>query len=312
MQCFDLKRPDGTSVNTRGMIARDMHPFFVMQFYTFEYMSPISQGSSPHFDIRKQFEVELNDQLVEYMRTQVLKIDLLDDNVELNQVNGAVSKDYIGSVRIGLNKLQINSAQTEEIADNFPVKDHAGNEVGRIEVKIMCRDYQSGGIIDMMSGGKPGDTFTISRFAEREIIGKIAEKFADSLMQSIDMIFDMLIEPGSLDPNRISKLRFKDYILDITDSLREQDIDILLKTHPLLAGKDYLDLNDFRSLFEVPVEQARNKRVEDIAEREKSYMQAQKYFKNSTTGFNGMTMLQSANNFENAAGATFTKNPFLE
>lgn len=72
-----------------------------------------------------------------------------------------------------------------------------------------------------MMSNKPGDTFTISRFAEREIIGKIAEKFADSPMISIDMIFEMLIEPGSLDTNRISKLRFKNYILDITDSLRE-------------------------------------------------------------------------------------------
>jgi hypothetical protein len=123
-------------------------------------------------------------------------------------------------VRIGLNKLNINSTQTEEIVDNFPVKDESGAEVGRMEVKIQCRDYQSGGIIDMM-GSKPGDTFAISRFAEREIIAKIAEKFAEGMMQSIDMIFDMLIEPGSYDSNKISKLRFKNYVLDIADGVRE-------------------------------------------------------------------------------------------
>jgi hypothetical protein len=69
------------------------------------------------------------------MRSQVLRIDLLDDNVELT------GKDYIGSVRIGLNKLQINQSQTEEIADCFPVKNDQGLEVGRMEVRIACRDY---------------------------------------------------------------------------------------------------------------------------------------------------------------------------
>jgi hypothetical protein len=70
----------------------------------------------------------------------------------------------------------------------------------------------------MLGGG--GDTFIMSKFAEREVIGKIAEKFAFSEMQSIDMIFDMLIEPGGMDLNRVSKKRFRDYILEITDRVR--------------------------------------------------------------------------------------------
>jgi hypothetical protein len=46
-----------------------MQPFFFYQFYTFEYTSPAMVGSSPNFDIRKQFEVEFNDQFIEYMKT---------------------------------------------------------------------------------------------------------------------------------------------------------------------------------------------------------------------------------------------------
>jgi hypothetical protein len=84
----------------------------------------------------------------------------------------------------------------------------------------------------------------------------------------------MLIEPGGMDLTRITKKRFRDYILDITDRIRQQDVDILLKTHPMLAGKDYIDLNDFRGIFEIPVQMARQKKTEDIAEREKSYMNA--------------------------------------
>ncbi len=34
-------------------------------------------------------------------------------------------------------------------------------------------------------------------------------------------------------------------------------MDILLKTHPVLAGKDHIDLNDFRGIFEIPVQMAR-------------------------------------------------------
>jgi hypothetical protein len=29
----------------------------------------------------------------------------------------------------------------ESIADNFPVKDEFGNEMGRMEVKLTCKDY---------------------------------------------------------------------------------------------------------------------------------------------------------------------------
>jgi len=151
--------------------------------------------------------------------------------------------------------------------DAFPVKDSNGTETGRIEVKVQCRDYS--GLTGQIGGN--GDVFIMSKFTEREVLGKISEKFATSDLLSIDMIFDMLIEPGSMDFTRITKKRFREYVLDITPSLREQDVDILLKTHPLLAGKDYIDVNDFKAMFEIPVQNARNKIIEEIAEREKNF-----------------------------------------
>ena len=156
----------------------------------------------------------MTDQLIDYVKSQVLKIDLIDESVDLQ--HGA--SDYIGSARIPLKALNVASNVSEEIADAYPVRDASGVETGRIEVRISCRDYQ-GLTSDMVGGG--GSTFTISKFAEREIIGRIAEKFAFSEMQSIDMIFDMLIAPGSMDPTRITKKRFRDYIMDITDRIRE-------------------------------------------------------------------------------------------
>ena len=63
-----------------------------------------------------------------------------------------------------------------------------------MEVRVTCRDSTVySGMDDHRIGG--GDTFVISKFTEREVVGKIAQKFADSIMESIDMIFDMLLEP---------------------------------------------------------------------------------------------------------------------
>jgi hypothetical protein len=97
-----------------------------------------------------------------------------------------------------------------------------------MEVKISLRDAPQ------YAPESRGDTFIVSKVTEREVIGKIAAKFAEGMMESIDLIFDMLIEPGSVDASRISKLRFKQYVLAIADSLKDHEIDILLKTHQLL------------------------------------------------------------------------------
>lgn len=238
-----------------------MQPFFYFSFFTFEYTSPVLTGSSPNFDIRKQFEVELTDQFSDYMKTQLLKIDLIDESVDISKSD---ARDYIGSARISLKELLLRDR--EEITDFFPVKDENGNENGRMEVRVTCKDYADTELQENKN------SFVISKFAEREIVGKIAEKFADSMMESIDMIFDMLIEVGSNDTQKVSKRRFKDYILQIMDnSVREQDVDILLKANTAMAGKEFIEVNDFRSMFENPVREAKQRKIEAIAERDKTF-----------------------------------------
>lgn len=105
------------------------------------------------------------------------------------------------------------------------------------------------------------------------MLNALASKFADSLMESLDLLFDMLLERNAADPSRISKFRFKDYALSICgpQELREQDLDIVLKTHRLLAGKDHIELADFKALFEYPVAQAKRRRFEELAQRDQSY-----------------------------------------
>ena len=62
-----------------------MQPFFYYQFYTYEYTSPIVNGSNVVFDVSKQFEVEINEQFLDYMKSSVLKIDFIDESVELRE-----------------------------------------------------------------------------------------------------------------------------------------------------------------------------------------------------------------------------------
>lgn len=61
----------------------------------------------------------------------------------------------------------------EEFADNIPIKDAMGNETGRMEVRLSCKDYSP---YPYATDGN--ETFTVSKYAEKEIINKIAEKFA--------------------------------------------------------------------------------------------------------------------------------------
>lgn len=121
------------------------------------------------------------------MKTQILSIDLIDESIDIMRPE---AKDFIGRVRIPMKDLLSN-----DMADCFPVRDENGGEAGHMEVRITCKD------MDLYGGAelKATDTFIMNKFAERDIIQKIALKFADSLLESIEMIFDMLIEPGSYD-----------------------------------------------------------------------------------------------------------------
>ena len=63
LKCMNLKRPSQAYSN------KQMQPFFYFQFFTFEYQSPTLTGSNPIFDLKKQFEVEMNEQFMDYMKT---------------------------------------------------------------------------------------------------------------------------------------------------------------------------------------------------------------------------------------------------
>jgi hypothetical protein len=143
------------------------------------------------------------------MKTQVLQIDLIDESIDITRPE---AKDFIGRVRIPLHVVFVGGGTgNDEYSESVAVLDEEGRTKGHLDVKLTCKDMISLGERDGQQLG--GESFQISKFAERELVNKISEKFADSLIESTDMIFDMLIEAGAYDTQRISKFRFKDYIL---------------------------------------------------------------------------------------------------
>lgn len=40
-------------------------------------------------------------------------------------------------------------------------------------------------------------------------------------LDSIEIIFDMMLPPGTYDANRITALRFKDYLMEVNADVRE-------------------------------------------------------------------------------------------
>jgi len=114
----------------------------------------------------------------------------------------------------------LKNPDTQELSQYFQVIDMEGKAKGDLMVVFQVRDYSAiaEGISQLRGGGT--DAY-FTKVQEKEIISKIADKFADTLLESIDMIFDMLIAPGSYDSSKISTRRFKDYIMDIGVDVRE-------------------------------------------------------------------------------------------
>jgi hypothetical protein len=120
----NLQRPE--DINNK----KEMMPFFHYQFYTYEYTSPVSRGSNPIYDIRQQYEVAVDDQFIEYMRTQTLKIDLIDEAVDIQAHQTGPTKDYIGTVRVPMQNFLLTNPDTQELAQYFQVIDMEGNPKG--------------------------------------------------------------------------------------------------------------------------------------------------------------------------------------
>ena len=76
---------------------KNMLPFFYYDFYRFSETSGTAQGDSPIWDHSRKYEVEKGGEFDKYMAANVLKIDFIDESVDITQQG---NRDYIGSARV--------------------------------------------------------------------------------------------------------------------------------------------------------------------------------------------------------------------
>ena len=139
---------------------RRIEPFFAYSFYTFEYTSTtVTIGSSNNtfeFGSQRTFEVEKNKDFDQYLSKETLKIELIDESVELTNDN---TRDYIGTVRIPLGELLKHGKignQRYMINDDLSTDNSC---VGELFVRVEIFDASVEDYADKMLQG--GDTYNV-------------------------------------------------------------------------------------------------------------------------------------------------------
>ena len=98
-----------------------------------------------------------------------------------------------------------------------------------------------------------------------DTIQKIALGFSNGpdggggAFEEIDMYFDMLFMKDNTNMQRVTRDMFIDFILiDMrVPDIKKQDLEILLRTHELLAGKTLFTRQELKAIFERPFKDAR-------------------------------------------------------
>ena len=112
-QAMGLKRSDP------GCRPADMAPYFSYDFYKFNGTSSSMYGNKPDFGFTKCYEIADSTEFRDYLRSQTLKINFIDDNVDFT----ADVNDFIGCVSIKLDQL----LECTTIEENRPIIDDKKN-----------------------------------------------------------------------------------------------------------------------------------------------------------------------------------------
>ena len=242
-----------------------MRPFFTYDFYTFTHESAVVNGQDPSFADRKQFQVSQTSEFMNYMNSSVLKIDFIDESVEMEF---AGARDYIGSARIPLKNLMSQGS----LEGDVEIRDEHSGITGKVGVRMTIQDAKRQAEMAMY-----GDASNVMqhRRMHQDTILKIAEGFSNGpdggggAFEEIDMYFDMLFMKDNTNMQRVTREMFVDFILiDMrVPDIKKQDLEILLRTHELLQGKTLFTRQELKAIFERPFKETREKAARREAEQ---------------------------------------------
>jgi len=110
----------------------------------------------------------------------------------------------------------------------------------------------------------------------------IADRLADQALDHIETVFDMMFVK-SPDISSVSVELFKEFIIrDLKANLSERDIDLFIKSHPLLSQGHELSKIDLLNIFEEPFRVAQYKQIEKDSIMKQQKSQAEMIFGTQT------------------------------
>ena len=96
--------------NMKSVQKQNMLPFYYYDFYKFSETSVTGQGCNPVWQCSRKYEVEKGGEFDRYMSANVLKIDFIDESVDITEQG---NRDYIGSARVPLRDLLQQPSRVE-------------------------------------------------------------------------------------------------------------------------------------------------------------------------------------------------------
>ena len=180
------------------------------------------------FDVTKRYEVEYNQQFIDYLENQFLKIDFIDESVDFT--DSPESSDYIGSARHPLKDLLTN----KEIKVSLPIVNQRNTHNGEVTMMMKIQDLGKlpGGVIEP-AFNKPQvlQNEIINKEVEQAVAVKLAQQGLNDLEACLDPLFMKSHEYGC-----VKQAVFKEYVLsDLKTGIRETDIDLYLRSHPVFS-----------------------------------------------------------------------------
>jgi len=283
------------------MIQRRMLPFFTYDFYSFSYTSAAVQSNNPHWNVRRQYEVEANPEYLQYMKNNVLKIDFIDESVDINQPG---QRDYIGSARIPL--IELWSKSKIDSALPFPIMDENDREAGAVAVKMAVHDAAK--FVREDAFGDQTTSFVGAKRIHTQVVNKVAEKLAQAEFDDFNILLDMLFSKDRTNQNRVDRQQLCDFLItDMSVPIHVKDLELFMKTHEAICDKQLYERSELRSIFERPFKEAREAQIVREANRPQ-YPRATNVQRFAETGFgvSGDRANRPTNNPMNS-GATFAR-----
>ena len=124
----------------------EIAPFFYYQFYTFDdFISSEQTGKDPAYRDVTTYKISLNNETVQYLKSQQLVVFLVDANGPQTGItrggHGGQSgdEDLIGKVAVPLR--QIAEAKSLPLTA-YTLRDHAGRENGKVFVSITVTEVK--------------------------------------------------------------------------------------------------------------------------------------------------------------------------